>query len=354
MRKISDNRQVRELVEAGAVVAYGIGGGKDSFTLVAETDKWLDDIGHPRQLRVCVHADLGIVEWPQSMEWVEKQAAFGDHDLLVVRRTKGDMVERWEQRWADNIARYIDLACVTVISPWSSSQWRFCTSELKVDPIVARLKKVFVGQTILNLTGIRREESIGRAKASVCSIMPKLHVKTKGTIGYAWNPILDYTFEDVLEVHKENSFPLHPAYTEYGSERLSCNFCVLARKADHIAALSCVENEQAYNRLTALELKSTFSFKSKEWLLDLNPSFVSLWEVIASDEAKRRSARRLELDALVPGSMRLTKGVPSAIPSMADAGILAGIRREMSDLLAVEVKYTTAKDIRDRYAEMLT
>jgi hypothetical protein len=49
------------------------------------------------------------------------------------------MIERWEQRWRDNCARYIDLECVTLITPWSSSGMRFCTSELKLTPISREL-----------------------------------------------------------------------------------------------------------------------------------------------------------------------------------------------------------------------
>ena len=67
---------------------------------------------------------------------------------------------------------------------------RFCTSELKVAPITSKLKKLFPGETILNCVGIRRQESHGRSEAPVCKPMTALTVKTKGTNGYAWNPIV--------------------------------------------------------------------------------------------------------------------------------------------------------------------
>jgi hypothetical protein len=49
------------------------------------------------------------------------------------------MIERWEQRWRDNCARYINLECVTLITPWSSAGMRFCSSELKLAPISREL-----------------------------------------------------------------------------------------------------------------------------------------------------------------------------------------------------------------------
>ncbi len=41
-------------------------------------------------------------------------------ELMVVRREAGDMMDRWLQRWRDNLARYATLRCVKVILPWST------------------------------------------------------------------------------------------------------------------------------------------------------------------------------------------------------------------------------------------
>ena len=43
---------------------------------------------------------------------------------------------------------------------------RFCTSELKTAVICRELVKRFPGRQILSVTGIRRQESAGRAKAA--------------------------------------------------------------------------------------------------------------------------------------------------------------------------------------------
>ena len=44
---------------------------------------------------------------------------------------------------------------------------RFCTSELKIDVITRALKKRFPAMDILNVAGIRREESTARKKKPV-------------------------------------------------------------------------------------------------------------------------------------------------------------------------------------------
>ena len=127
------------------------------------------------------------------------------------------------------------LECVKLILPWSTPSMRFCTSELKVDQITRHLKRKYPGQTILNVTGIRREESTERSKKPVCQ--PQIKLKgASGTDGLDWHPIIDWKLTDVLDLHDLRDFPLHEAYTKFGSTRVSCVACILATQADHLAA----------------------------------------------------------------------------------------------------------------------
>jgi len=353
MRKLSLTPEVIELVRNNAVVAFGISGGKDSGTMVHEVSQWLDEVGHPMESRICFHADLGIIDWPQTPEWVRLQNAHAGTQLKIVRRTKGDMVDRWEQRWEDNVKRFEEMSCVKLITPWSNSQWRFCTGELKVAPIVAALKKMFPGRDILNLVGIRKQESTGRAKKPVLSEMSTLKVKTKGTRGWQWNPILDYTVDDVFEVHKEAGLPLHPAYTEYGSDRLSCAYCVLATNSDHLAALACQGNHASYKRLIDLEIRSSFSFKPNDWLCERQPSFLGPFshEIIA--EVKHKSSMRREASDAIPVEMQYTKGWPTQVPTMEQAGQLARMRAMLHTVLKLNCQYLLPRDIIGRYEELM-
>lgn len=356
MRKLSLTPEIEDLVsdtKDPALVAFGISGGKDSSTMVWEVTKWLNDIGHPMESRVCFHADLGIIDWPQTPELVRMQAELSGAPLQIVRRNRGDMVERWEQRWEANVQRFEQLECVNIITPWSSSQWRFCTGELKVDPIAVGLKRLYPGRRILNLVGIRREESTSRSVAPVSKPMDKLKVKTKGTHGWQWNPILDYTVEDVFDVHRRENIPLHPAYTEFGSDRLSCAFCVVARNADHIAALACKGNHVSYRRLINLELRSSFSFKPNDWLCERGPEFLGPFaDTIIADLKAKADMRRAFVD-MIPKELKYVSGWPVKKPTQKEAELLAHVRQKMNDLLKLNCSYLEPVEIIDRYHELM-
>lgn len=62
---------------------------------------------------------------------------------------------------------------------------------------------------------------------------------------------------------------MHIAYTRYGSTRLSCAACVLARERDLMASASCAGNAALFGTLVDLEARSTFSFQPGQWLADV-------------------------------------------------------------------------------------
>jgi 3'-phosphoadenosine 5'-phosphosulfate sulfotransferase (PAPS reductase)/FAD synthetase len=353
MRTLSLTPEIDKLIDDEAVVAFGISGGKDSSTMVLEVSNYLDSLEHPRESRICYHADLGIIDWPQTPEWVRMQAMLARAPLKIVRRNNGDMVDKWEQRWAANVERYEQLRCVKLITPWSSAQWRFCTGELKVDPIVSDLKRTFPGRKILNLTGIRREESSGRAKASIIKPISKLQVKTKGTIGWQWNPILEYSVDDVMAVHKETGTPLHPAYTEFGSDRLSCSFCVLATNADHLAALACKGNHDAYQRLIKLEIKSTYSFKPKDWLCERKPELLGMFSGMIIEDTKKKADARRAIEEMIPVELQYVSGWPMRPPTEDEAEKMAWVRTQLNDLMDLNCSYLEPRQIIDRYQELI-
>lgn len=136
-----------------------------------------------------MHADLGRVEWDQSLPKCQEMAEFLGWELLVVRTGSGDMMDRWLTRFENNVRRYIDLECVQMILPWSTASMRFCTSEKKAKPIASALKKRFPGQDVINVVGVRREESANRAKQPVSK--PDSTLVTRGKEGATWNAIID-------------------------------------------------------------------------------------------------------------------------------------------------------------------
>ena len=135
---IAIDDETRAMLARDCVVAVGVSGGKDSVACALAVEAYLFEIGHTGP-RVLVHADLGVVEWRDSMRTCLELAERIGWELIVVRRAAGDMMDRWESRWAGNLLRYSLMETISVILPWSTPGMRFCTSELKVAPIAREL-----------------------------------------------------------------------------------------------------------------------------------------------------------------------------------------------------------------------
>jgi 3'-phosphoadenosine 5'-phosphosulfate sulfotransferase (PAPS reductase)/FAD synthetase len=133
---------------------------------------------------------------------------------------------------------------VKIILPWSTPSMRFCTSELKIDQITRELCRRFPGQRIVNVTGIRAQESTERAKAAVSSDQPKLTSITHKTTGVNWNAILHWSLADVWACLDANNFTRHEAYTKFGASRVSCVWCILATADDHHAGARDERNHE--------------------------------------------------------------------------------------------------------------
>ena len=167
-REVLVTPEITSALQAGAAVAIGVSGGKDSAVTALATIDYLEVLGHCGP-RVLIHSDLGRVEWRQSLPACHRLADRLGLELIVVRRETGDLLDRWRSRWENNVRRYAELSCVKLILPWSTASMRFCTSELKTSIICRALVQRFAGQTILSAIGIRRQESPNRAKAPVAT-----------------------------------------------------------------------------------------------------------------------------------------------------------------------------------------
>lgn len=126
-RIIARTSEIDALLSRNAVAAIGSSGGKDSVACALAVARHLDEIGHTGP-RLLIHADLGRVEWKDSLPSCQRLAEKLGWELVVVRRQAGDMLARWEGRWTADVARYADLSCVKIIVPWSTAAMRFCTA----------------------------------------------------------------------------------------------------------------------------------------------------------------------------------------------------------------------------------
>lgn len=111
---------------------------------------------------------------------------------------------------------------------------------------------------------------------------------------------------------------------------------------------------ELYRELATIEIISTFSFQSNRWLGDIAPHLLDSDQVVALAEAKERAAARQAAEAQIPRHLRYTRsGWPAALPSPAEAQLLADVRRTVAEAVGILVRYTTGDAVRGRIAELI-
>lgn len=125
-----------------------------------------------------------------------------------------------------------------------SRQRRFCTEELKRKPMAQLLAWLMDGGfEVVNAVGIRRDESASRASALEWEWSNEFDC-------YVWRPLVDWTMEDVVDIHTRHGVRPNPLYLD-GAERVGCFPCIMARKIE-IRMIADTRPERI-NRLRQLE-----------------------------------------------------------------------------------------------------
>lgn len=337
-----DQDVTRALAES-APVAIGVSGGKDSQAAVIATMRHLDTIGHAGP-RILIHADLGMVEWNDSLSVCEDLAWRYGVELVKVARKAGGLMERWEARWRSSVERYCNLLTVTLVPCWSTPAMRFCTSELKTHVITAELCRRFPGQEVVNVTGVRRAESAARAKQPISDRKPGL---------INWRPVLDWSEEQVFAAIEERGMLPHPAYWQFGMSRVSCRFCIMSNGGDLAAAAAQPEAAPLYRRMVTLEAVSGFAFQGARWLGDVAPHL--LGEALAADleAGKGRAVARKIIESRVPADLLYVKGWPVRVPEQAEAALLSDVRSQVAALYGFDALYLNPGAVIGRYEELM-
>ena len=358
-----DQHIVEALINQSPILA-GASGGKDSACMIILLAKFLTSINYTGQKLIC-HADLGEIEHIESIDEVRRLADFVGWELKVVRREKGGLLERYTQRWRDNCRRWAKLECVNLISPWPQANAPFCRSETKVAPITQAAVRLYPRALILNVIGLRAEESAKRAKNPISKPNDKLS-RADGTQGRDWFPILHTTIETVWLTHRNANFPRHPQY-DRGNERISCAYCFLASKNDWEKGAAVSTNHDSYRHIADLEIRSTFAYRQHDWLSEVAPDILSEELQGQIEISKHKAAKRKLIEARIPKALLFTQhggrhGWPSFQPTMDQCEIVASVRRDISALMGSEIqqsantdiRYTTAPAVYDRYAQLLS
>jgi 3'-phosphoadenosine 5'-phosphosulfate sulfotransferase (PAPS reductase)/FAD synthetase len=102
---------------------------------------------------------------------------------------------------------------------------RFCTQELKVKAMQTYVaERVAAGEDLINAVGIRRAESGARAAA-------KEWEWSDGFDCEVWRPLVDWTEQDVIDIHRRHGLRPNPLYL-LGASRVGCWPCIHARKSE--------------------------------------------------------------------------------------------------------------------------
>ena len=171
---------VQQALDLGAALAVSVSGGKDSDAMLRHLTALHQSRGWTGQL-FAITADLGRIEWPGTLEHIQSTCDELDIALIVVRRQKGSMIDRWDERrqvlinqqqaeegaiarWGEvNNSNLLEIAPLKEGSKpfWSSSTARYCTKEMKTAEVDRYLRQF---NAVVCAVGIRAEESSSRAK----------------------------------------------------------------------------------------------------------------------------------------------------------------------------------------------
>ncbi len=204
--------ECRAMIRAGALVAVSHSGGKDSQAMTILLSRIV-----PRDQLLAVHAPLGEIEWPGTIEHIEATLPAGVPLIFAPVASGKTLLERVEDR-----------------GMFPGARQRWCTGDYKRTPIERELRRYLkahprFGGRLVNAMGMRAEESSARARKAPWRRNDRMSVA--GREVFDWLPVFDLSTADVFRVIRDAGQSPHWAYAA-GMSRLSCSFCILASRAD--------------------------------------------------------------------------------------------------------------------------
>lgn len=196
---------IRQLVSDGAIFYVSHSGGKDSMAMYAIVRRLVPD-----DQIVVVHANLGKVEWPGVIDHIKGAIR---HPLNIVSASI-DLLDLVRRR-----------------GRWPSPKFRYCTSDLKRQPIEKFIRadmKARGARLAVDCQGLRAEESPNRASKDTLVVRQSLTTRTR--MVYTWLPIHSASESEVFNIIAQDGQKPHFAYKR--NKRLSCVFCIMGSKGD--------------------------------------------------------------------------------------------------------------------------
>ncbi len=306
---------VAELVQDGALFVCNHSGGKDSQAMFAYLTRHV-----PADQIVVVHADLGRMEWAGVQDHIraniggfQLHVVQADRDLLQMVRDRHDKLQREGKDAA----------------PWPSSQWRYCTSDLKRGPVakfIRRHSKATGQRLIVNCLGLRAEESSDRAKRAGFRLDGRLTIKTRTVL--EWLPVQDWTLAEVWQAIDDSGQQRHWAY-DRGMSRLSCCFCILASKGD--LTIAAQHNPELFREYVMMERDTGYTMRQDGSLEEITGLRI---DGEREAEAKREAPRQIVLGTPInPAPLLDTLAGYSFCVSYASRAKLNGQLQRIIDLV---------------------
>jgi 3'-phosphoadenosine 5'-phosphosulfate sulfotransferase (PAPS reductase)/FAD synthetase len=211
-----------------------VSGGKDSTALL------LLAIERETQNLSAVFADTGN-EHETTYMYIE----YLNREVLPIRTVKADFTDQIAKKadfvrknWANHgISEEKIKRALEVLKPTGnpfldmcickgrmpSSKARFCTLDLKRNPIIEQVYFPILsdGHEIYSWQGVRRDESRARADLS--------EIEAVGGGLFNYRPILDWKAADCFAMHKKHGIAHNPLYQK-GMGRVGCMPCINCRK----------------------------------------------------------------------------------------------------------------------------
>lgn len=194
-------------------------------------------------------ADTGN-EHAQTYEYVEYLRRALGIDIETVRADYSARIERKrktvETKWRDEgvredlIERALSvlhptgnpfLDCCIYHGRFPSSKVRFCSQELKQEPMIAKEMEIGKGaQAVISWQGVRADESPARRDLPERDVeFGTWEPEPRGLLIY--RPIIAWTVDDVFAAHRRAGIEPNPLYAQ-GMSRVGCMPCIHARKAE--------------------------------------------------------------------------------------------------------------------------
>ncbi len=235
-------RKIRELADRGAIFYVSHSGGKDSQAMMILIERLV-----PAAQIVVVHADLEGIEWEDTQRQITE--TIGDLPFHVVRNLK-NFWDKVDHRGA-----------------FPSSGCRWCTSDLKRDPIYKLIRNDLKARDKLlavNAIGIRADESAARSK----QVPVKFNARLSKAGREIWDifPIFYMTTEEVFAAIADADQTPHWAYS-VGMDRLSCCFCIMATDRD--LTIAAEHNPELYVQYVEKERELGFTLKNGKTLEEI-------------------------------------------------------------------------------------